>query len=119
MTVFAILIAITSLTIILYSYTQNKKIIIEMGTNIVTDASQTVVEKFNEYIKPGTLLSISAALFDKDVITLNKSKQLASFMHILLQNHPQLTSVYVTDLHGNMYMETRVPETPNIHFTSS
>ncbi len=118
LTVFAILMVTISLAIIGYSYIKSSRVILELGVQLVEKSTQSVIDKFNNYIRPASLLDTSHVLLQDNLLDESDKEKLTSFMHILLQTHPQILSAYIADMHNNMFRESRVSDDSHLRFAT-
>jgi adenylate cyclase len=117
-TIFAVLMAVISLTIISYSFYKNSNIILVLGKQLVEQKENIVANKLNEFIRPASLLDTSTTILNDGLLDSDESNGLINYMHVFLITHPHISAAYIADLHSNMFIETR-PDSPLLNSTLS
>ncbi len=110
LTIFASLFISTVLVIILYSYKESSANVLKVGSDLIERTNQAIIEKLDDFFRPTAFIDVSNYLVSDGILNISDMKALTSFMHVILQSHPQLSSAYLADTQGNVFIESRLSE---------
>lgn len=108
LTIFITLFLATILGIIYYSHLHSSKAILKVGKDLIERTNEGIVEDLDHFLRPTPFVKISSFLLNDKQLNFSDMQSLSSFMHIILESYPQLTNVYLADIHGNMYIENQI-----------
>lgn len=109
LTIFLSLFLCSILTIVFYTHVRSNAAILKVGNNLIERNNQSIIEHLDNFLRPTPFIKMTGYLINDGILDFSDMNSLASFMHIILQSYPQLTSVYVADTKGNIFIENRLP----------
>ena len=112
LTIFLSLFVTTVLVIIYYTRERSNEAIINIGNSLIENANEAIVTKLDNFLRPTAFIYTANFLLEDSLLDIADMASLSSFMHIILESYPQLTSVYVADIKGNFFIENRYLHNP-------
>jgi len=96
------LLVITVLPILAYKYYQNKRIVLELSEELMSQITQNVIEKTNNFLLPAAeVVEISARLSKLGVLSCADHRQLELYTAGVLKSYPQMCMLFLGDEQGN------------------
>lgn len=109
-----ITIFITALCIIIYNtYTRSTAAVLKVGNDLIEQRHQSVIASLDHFLRPIPFTKVAGLLLNDGELDQPDAESLSDFMHIMLESYPQLINMYLTDTHGNIFIETLIPENKN------
>jgi len=110
-TAFVALLVVTVLTIVTYSYRQNKDIILESGDDLLNQITLNVIEKTINFLLPASLVvEISSRLVKSGVLSCTDHRQVELYTAGVLKSYPQMCMLFLGDEHGNYLRSWQQPD---------
>ena len=105
LTVIAGLLVMTVLIIVGYTYYHNTNSILELSDDLISQVTETVIEKTTNYMEPAsTMAKMSARIAAKGALSVTDNEKLESYAIEVLKSYPQLAMFNIGDEEGNFLM---------------
>lgn len=107
-----VLIVITGLTVMFFSFKATKSSIYFVADNLLGEISKSVLTKTQAYLLPAerAVRSVSWLLWNQRLDADAGLETLLNYFQELLQNNAEFTMVYTADTAGNLFMTRRMPD---------
>ncbi len=107
-TAFSGLILLTTFAIVSYTYSSQTRSTLDLSEQLITQVSETVIQQSTRYLGPAMASAELVATYVQQHPDLaSQQSELMVFMAGALRTHPQIESVYVSDVAGSMYQVRR------------
>ena len=108
----AILIIMTGLTVMCFSFTATKSSVYSVANNLLDEIAQSVRTKTETYLQPGerAVRSVSWLLWNQLLDTEAGRETFIDYFQDLLQSNAEFKMVYTADTDGNLVMARRMPD---------
>ena len=107
-----VLIVMTGLTVMFFSFTATKSSIHSVADNLLSEISKSVLTKTQAYLLPAerAARSVSWLLWNRRLDADTGLETLLDYYQELLQNNAEFRAVYSGDTAGNLVMTRRMPD---------
>lgn len=107
-----VLIVITGLTVMFFSFKATKSSIYTVADNLLSEISKSVLTKTQAYLQPAerAVRSVSWLLWNRRFDAEAGLETLLDYFQELLQHNTEFKMVYTADTAGNLFMTRRMPD---------
>ncbi len=111
MVAFASLLIITVLIIIGYTYRQNTTAVLQLSDQLITQATDTVIERTSNYLSPAALIAqTSANIPHIQEADITNNPELEAYGIEVLNIYPQLAGFFIGNEEGDFLFTKRFPD---------
>ncbi len=111
LTAFASLLIITVLIVSAYTYRQNTGAILALSEQLITQTTDTVIERTTKHLSPAALVAqTSATIPNIQTANLTTNKELEAYGIEILQLYPQLSGFFIGNEEGDFLFTKRFPD---------
>ncbi|MEM7348828.1 MAG: adenylate/guanylate cyclase domain-containing protein, partial [Chloroflexota bacterium] len=108
---FAVLLIITVLIIIGYTYRQNSTALLQLSDNLVDQVTETLIERTTNYLAPAAVMAqISAEIPAVETLSLADNAELEQYGMEVLHQYPQLSGFFIGNEQGDFLFTKRFPD---------
>ena len=105
---FALLLVITVLVIVGYTYRQNSTAVLNLSDDLINQVTETVLEKTNNYLSPAAIMvQASATIPAMDELALVDNAELEAYGMKVLDLYPQLSGFFIGSEQGDFLFTKR------------
>ncbi|MGB0388779.1 MAG: adenylate/guanylate cyclase domain-containing protein [Ardenticatenaceae bacterium] len=103
------LLSLTVLTIVGYTYLQNSKAILELSDDLISQVNETVIERTFNYLSPAAVMA-QASRHTVKTPSLVDNQELESYGIEILHLYPQLAGFFIGNERGDFLFTKRFPD---------
>ena len=108
---FAVLLIITVLVIIGYTYRQNSLALLQLSDDLVDQVTETLIERTTNYLSPAAIMAqISAEIPAVETLSLVDNQELEQYGMEVLDQYPQLAAFFIGNEQGDFLFVKRFPD---------
>jgi adenylate cyclase len=109
-TTFVGLLVITVLPIVSYNYYKNRRVVLELGNDLINQINKTVIEKTNNYFLPAAVTTeMSSRLAEIGALSCTNNDQIELYTLGVLKSYPHILMFFLGDEQGNYVRAWRLP----------